>query len=84
MVFYYKTRDESYHVYVGKDKHENELLIKHGWENDVWFHVDKVSHINHIHQSVPSHTPPVFSLTHTTPQSRHLHRSYRPHMSTYA
>lgn len=43
MVFYYKTRDSSYHVYVGKDKHENELLIKHGWENDVWFHVDKLS-----------------------------------------
>lgn len=43
MVYYYKTRDPSYHVYVGKDKHENELLIKHGWENDVWFHVDKLS-----------------------------------------
>lgn len=43
MVFYYKTRDESYHVYVGKDKHENELLIAHGWDNDVWFHVDKLS-----------------------------------------
>lgn len=43
MVFYYKTRDSSYHVYVGKDKYENELLIKHGWDNDVWFHVDKLS-----------------------------------------
>lgn len=43
MVFYYKTRDSSHHVYVGKDKHENEDLIKHGWENDVWFHVDKLS-----------------------------------------
>lgn len=43
MVFYYKTRDASYHVYVGKDKFENELLIKHGWDNDVWFHVDKLS-----------------------------------------
>lgn len=43
MVYYYKTRDDSYHVYVGKDKHENELLIAHGWENDVWFHVDKLS-----------------------------------------
>lgn len=43
MVFFYKTCDSSYHVYVGKDKYENELLIKHGWDNDVWFHVDKMS-----------------------------------------
>ena len=43
MVFYYKTRDPSYHVYVGKDKYENESLIKYGWDNDVWFHVDKLS-----------------------------------------
>lgn len=43
MVYYYKTCDPSYHVYVGKDKHENEELIKHGWDNDVWFHVDKLS-----------------------------------------
>ncbi|KAI0562735.1 hypothetical protein FGB62_54g121 [Gracilaria domingensis] len=43
MVFYYKTRDSSYHVYVGKDKYENEELIKYGWDNDVWFHVDKLS-----------------------------------------
>lgn len=43
MVYFFKTRDPSYHVYVGKDKHENELLIAHGWDNDVWFHVDKLS-----------------------------------------
>lgn len=43
MVFYYKTCDSLYHVYVGKDKHENESLIKHGWDCDVWFHVDKLS-----------------------------------------
>lgn len=43
MVFYYKTSDPSYFVYVGKDKYENESLIKHGWDNDVWFHVDKLS-----------------------------------------
>ncbi|KAF9976338.1 Coiled-coil domain-containing protein 25 [Actinomortierella ambigua] len=30
-------------VYMGKDKFENEDLIKHGWEEDVWFHVDKLS-----------------------------------------
>lgn len=43
MVLYYKTIDPSYFVYVGRDKHENEDLIKHGWDNDVWFHVDKLS-----------------------------------------
>lgn len=43
MVFYYKTVDPSYFVYVGRDKHENEELIKHGWENDCWLHVDKLS-----------------------------------------
>ncbi|KAL2919366.1 hypothetical protein HK105_201009 [Polyrhizophydium stewartii] len=30
-------------IYMGKDKFENEELIKHGWEEDVWFHVDKLS-----------------------------------------
>jgi hypothetical protein len=43
MVLHYKTRDKSYFVYVGRDKHENEDLIRHGWDNDVWFHVDKLS-----------------------------------------
>lgn len=28
---------------MGKDKFENEDLIKHGWETDVWFHVDNLS-----------------------------------------
>ena len=48
MVFYYKTRDPSYLVYVGRDKYENEELIKHGWDNDVWFHVDKVSTVKAV------------------------------------
>ncbi|ELU00806.1 hypothetical protein CAPTEDRAFT_216642 [Capitella teleta] len=30
-------------MYMGEDKHENELLIKWGWPEDVWFHVDKLS-----------------------------------------
>jgi hypothetical protein len=29
--------------YVGKDKHENEFLIKYGWPGDIWFHVDGLS-----------------------------------------
>ncbi|ORY02816.1 coiled-coil domain-containing 25 [Basidiobolus meristosporus CBS 931.73] len=30
-------------IYMGKDKYENESLIKYGWDRDVWFHVDKLS-----------------------------------------
>ncbi|KAK0651283.1 hypothetical protein B0T16DRAFT_403526 [Cercophora newfieldiana] len=45
MVFYFTSAvvDPPAYVYVGKDKFENEELIKHGWEEDVWFHVDKLS-----------------------------------------
>lgn len=27
-------------IYVGKDKVENEDLIKFGWPEDIWFHAD--------------------------------------------
>ena len=30
-------------IYMGADKHENEELIKWGFPEDVWFHVDKLS-----------------------------------------
>ena len=30
-------------LFMGRDKYENEDLIKHGWPEDVWFHVDKVT-----------------------------------------
>ncbi|KAI0378329.1 DUF814-domain-containing protein [Hypomontagnella monticulosa] len=45
MVYYFKSTvvDPPAFVYVGKDKFENEELIKYGWEEDVWFHVDKLS-----------------------------------------
>jgi len=57
MVFYYRIRggrclNEHSHVtlapddivcYVGRDKHENEYLIKYGWPGDIWFHVDGLS-----------------------------------------
>jgi predicted ribosome quality control (RQC) complex YloA/Tae2 family protein len=45
MVFYFTSNvvEPSAFVYVGKDKFENEDLIKFGWEEDVWFHVDKLS-----------------------------------------
>ncbi|KAM7208672.1 coiled-coil domain containing protein [Naviculisporaceae sp. PSN 640] len=45
MVYYFTSTvvDPPAYVYVGKDKFENEELIAHGWEEDVWFHVDKLS-----------------------------------------
>ncbi|XP_074650667.1 coiled-coil domain-containing protein 25-like [Tubulanus polymorphus] len=45
MVFYYtcKAEDIVYTIYMGRDKVENEDLIKWGFEEDVWFHVDKLS-----------------------------------------
>ncbi|KAK4458754.1 hypothetical protein QBC42DRAFT_276121 [Cladorrhinum samala] len=45
MVLYYTSNvvDPPAFIYVGKDKFENEELIAHGWEEDVWFHVDKLS-----------------------------------------
>uniref|UniRef100_A0A8C5PC16 Coiled-coil domain-containing protein 25 n=1 Tax=Leptobrachium leishanense TaxID=445787 RepID=A0A8C5PC16_9ANUR len=45
MVFYFTSSVVSppYTIYMGKDKYENEDLIKYGWPEDVWFHVDKLS-----------------------------------------
>jgi NFACT protein RNA binding domain len=45
MVYFYTSRCGLYTIYMGKDKHENELLIQHGgWADcDVWFHVDDLS-----------------------------------------
>lgn len=30
-------------IYMGKDKFENEDLLKYGFPEDVWFHVDNFS-----------------------------------------
>ncbi|XP_028554395.1 transcription factor MYB3R-4 isoform X2 [Dendrobium catenatum] len=45
MVLYFKARPEvgDYTIYMGLDKHENEELIKYGFPEDIWFHVDKMS-----------------------------------------
>jgi len=45
MVFYFKARPDvgDYTIFMGLDKHENEELIKYGFPQDVWFHVDKLS-----------------------------------------
>uniref|UniRef100_A0A023FV84 Coiled-coil domain-containing protein 25 n=1 Tax=Amblyomma parvum TaxID=251391 RepID=A0A023FV84_AMBPA len=45
MVIYFKSTVVSPPavIFMGVDKFENEDLIKWGWPEDVWFHVDKVS-----------------------------------------
>ena len=43
MVFYFKSSCGEFTIYMGKDKYENEYLIKYGLEEDVWFHVDDLS-----------------------------------------
>lgn len=40
-------------VYMGKDKYENEDLIKYSWPEDIWFHVDKYSSA-HIYLRLPT------------------------------
>jgi len=39
-------------LYMGKDKFENEELIKHAWPEDVWFHVDRESSA-HVYIRLP-------------------------------
>ncbi|EKD12848.1 uncharacterized protein L3040_007002 [Drepanopeziza brunnea f. sp. 'multigermtubi'] len=45
MVYYFTSNvvSPSADIYAGKDKVENEDLIKYGLEEDVWFHADKLS-----------------------------------------
>ena len=43
MVYYFTSRCGNFTLYMGKDKYENEDLIKYGLPEDVWFHVDDLS-----------------------------------------
>jgi len=44
--------DPSVILYMGRDKVENEDLIKYAWPQDVWFHVDKLSSA-HVYLRMP-------------------------------
>lgn len=55
MPIYFKCTDDRYEVYMGKDKHENEDLIKYGWPEDIWFHVDSYSSA-HVYLRLPAGT----------------------------
>ena len=41
---------------MGRDKFENEELIKHMWPEDVWFHVDDLSSA-HVYLRLPLVSP---------------------------
>ncbi|KAG1670200.1 hypothetical protein FOA52_014976 [Chlamydomonas sp. UWO 241] len=58
MVFYFyprgydKSKGDAWMIYMGKDKHENEDLIRYGLPVDVWFHVDNLSSA-HVYLRLP-------------------------------
>lgn len=53
-MFFFIAKDGTM-LYMGKDKYENEDLIKYGWPEDVWFHVDALSSA-HVYARLPSGT----------------------------
>lgn len=59
MVFFFTTK-EGCQLYMGKDKFENEDLIKYGWPEDVWFHVDNLSSA-HVYVRLPQGSIPKLS-----------------------
>ena len=56
MVFYFtlppKAQARGFRVYMGRDKYENEDLLKYGWKEDVWFHVEGISSA-HVYLRLP-------------------------------
>ncbi len=53
MVFYFTLKsDPSVICYMGRDKYENEELIRWGWPEDFWFHVDDHSSA-HVYVRLP-------------------------------
>eukprot|EP00758_Cryptobia_borreli_P001555 Tbor_TRINITY_DN2338_c0_g1::TRINITY_DN2338_c0_g1_i1::g.201::m.201 len=54
MVFYFTLRSNpAVTCYMGRDKYENEDLIRWGWPEDIWFHVDSHSSA-HIYVRMPT------------------------------
>ncbi|GAB9463084.1 Coiled-coil domain-containing protein 25, variant 2 [Globisporangium polare] len=51
MVFFF-TSSEGHTIYMGKDKFENEDLIRYGFLEDIWFHVDDLSSA-HVYLRLP-------------------------------
>ncbi|MBW0467151.1 hypothetical protein O181_006866 [Austropuccinia psidii MF-1] len=65
MVYYFKSNvidpANPVTIYMGKDKHENEKLIKYSWPDDIWFHVDKLSSA-HVYIRLPKTIPDMHSI----------------------
>ncbi|ODQ63977.1 DUF814-domain-containing protein [Nadsonia fulvescens var. elongata DSM 6958] len=59
MVYYFKSTalpeygENGVSLYMGKNKEENEDLIKHAYPVDIWFHVDNLSSA-HVYLRLPS------------------------------
>ncbi|CAF4939142.1 unnamed protein product [Rotaria magnacalcarata] len=45
MVFFFTSNvvNPPYTIYMGRDKYENNELLKYCWPEDIWFHVSKLS-----------------------------------------
>jgi hypothetical protein len=52
MVLFATSSNPKYVIYLGKDKYENEELIKYGFPIDVWFHVEHLSSA-HVYLRLP-------------------------------
>ncbi len=52
MVIFFKSVDPTFTIYMGKDKYENEELIKYGLPIDIWFHVEGLSSA-HVYLRLP-------------------------------
>lgn len=52
MPYFFTPSDPSYVIYMGIDQHENEYLARHGWPEDIFFHVDDLSSA-HIYLRCP-------------------------------
>jgi predicted ribosome quality control (RQC) complex YloA/Tae2 family protein len=52
MVIFFKSINPAYTIYMGKDKYENEELIKWALPIDVWFHVEDLSSA-HVYLRLP-------------------------------
>ena len=52
MVVFFKSSNPEYMIYMGKDKYENEDLIKYAFPIDIWFHVEDMSSA-HVYLRLP-------------------------------
>eukprot|EP01100_Stratorugosa_tubuloviscum_P012473 TRINITY_DN594_c1_g1_i1.p1 TRINITY_DN594_c1_g1~~TRINITY_DN594_c1_g1_i1.p1 ORF type:complete len:206 (-),score=84.44 TRINITY_DN594_c1_g1_i1:68-685(-) len=51
-MFFFECINSNFKIYMGRDKFENEELIKYGFPEDIWFHVDNLSSA-HVYLRLP-------------------------------